>query len=164
MSLFVFSTNSIIGISIRKKTLVPKVFKFASKAMYIQHVPQVEAVNTASSFNSNAFFDEKQIVHSSIHLPHFLHHTIHTNTHTHMHIFTQKLTFVSERNNQTVCRFLHTASRKFLFRHTWCQCPSKKWKHWSLNKETNSLIWLNLTLTWVISRDWMFWFPQNTFH
>lgn len=83
MSLFVFSANSIIGISIRKKTLVPKeVFKFASKAMYIQHVPQVEAVNTDSSFNANAFFDEKQIVHSSIHLPHFLHHTIYTHTHS----------------------------------------------------------------------------------
>jgi hypothetical protein len=90
----------------------------------------------------------------------FLHNTMYTHIHACL-IFTQKLPFVPEEKNYLYIFFLHTASHKFLFWHTCCQCPSKMKTH--LNKETNSLIWLNLTLTWVISRDWMFWFPQNTF-
>jgi hypothetical protein len=51
MSLFVLSTDSIIGISIRKETLgtytAKEIFKFVHKAMYNQHAPREYAVNTA---------------------------------------------------------------------------------------------------------------------
>jgi hypothetical protein len=124
--LFVLSINSITGISTRKKTLVPLHHKKFPNLYTKQCTASTFHKNKLSSlpslFNSNAFFDEKQIVHSSIHWGGFhtrcifLHNTMcectyaHTHLHTYMPVFTQNLTLVSEEKTTRIV-FTHSITQ-----------------------------------------------------
>lgn len=146
MSLFVFSTNSIIGISIRMKTLVPQkssqicrqsnVYPACSTRISCQHcIIQLKCFFFLWKTNCT-------LPHTGVFNTHCMFCIIPcTPTPTCMPIFTQKFTFVSKEKIKLFADFYtqhHTNSCSDILDANVLQ----KWKHLSLNKETNSLIWL----------------------
>jgi hypothetical protein len=128
------------GISARKKTLVPlkhEAPNLDTKQCIASIFHKTKSSTVLSLFNFNTFFDEKRIIHSGFSLS-LCFASYHTHIYTHLYTHTYSLQHTNlhlclkEGKKRCTYIFLYTASHKFSFWHTSCQCPwklksSKSW-------------------------------------